>query len=846
MDAGELAANQASGEPLPSFVNQLDMYSGITRGAPTLDSGDLGRFYKDSGFGQLPGGAASTDRPRPGVTIVRDARFAVPRITGQTRSDVWFGAGYATAQDRLFLMDVLRRTARGSTAELLGAAAAEGDSTQLGDQDFSGEELEREVDELPAVAGPEGAQGRQDIADYVDGINAYIAEARNEPSKMPGEYAALGAQPADWTRADTAALAVFLIGAFTVNGGGEGKQAEVLAEFTARFGERVGRAIYEDFRRAEDPEAPVVAEKAFRSDRPGRPNPAANVRLDRGSVVPRNAIVSGPGAEQRARSLAALPRWARRLAVDGLGLHAPASNAVLVAGRHSRSGRPLASMGPQVGYYSPEILVEQELHGPGIDVSGMTFPGGSPYPLIGHGIDFAWTGTTANGDNRDTFAEELCEPDGSAPTLKSTHYRHNGQCIAFEQRDQVLRTPVSALDPQPPQEITLRTMRSVHGPVSHFATEGGRPVALTNAKAPNGRGLRSLVAFMRMAENRVTDPASFEAAFRNFTGSENWFYVDDEKIAWFNSGLFPVHAPGTDLDLPIRGTGEYEWRGMLPPTRNPRAIRQPRRGYLVSWNNKEAREWRAPAGTFSFGPIQRSQLLERPLRIALRRGKIDLATLTRVTAQAATADLRGTEVLSWIERVIGKPGGGDAERLLGLLHDWRRAGAQRRDLDRDGTYEQSAAVALMDAWWPRLVNGIFEPRLGRDVIRVISEKANVLDARPSRHFFFDGWWGYVQKDLRSVLGRRVRGRLSRRYCGGGSRSRCRTVLLSTLAEAARVVRAEQGDDPDTWRVRATCPDQDPPVCDQVVPVTAGAVATPPIPFHNRGTFHQAVEVQGRR
>ena len=152
----------------------------------------------------------------------------------------------------------------------------------------------------------------------------------------------------------------------------------------------------------------------------------------------------------------------------------------------------------------------------------------------------------------------------------------------------------------------------------------------------------------------------------------------------------------------------------------------------------------------------------------------------------------------------------------------------------------------MDAWWPRLVRGIFQPALGPDVIEAVS-KVNVLDARPNVHFFESGWWGYVQKDLRTVLRRRVRGPLSRRYCGGGSLKRCRSMLLATLADAAADVRSRLGDDPAGWKVKTMCPpDQQPLACDEIVPVTAGAVATPPIPFHNRGTFHQAIEVQGHR
>jgi len=179
-----------------------------------------------------------------------------------------------------------------------------------------------------------------------------------------------------------------------------------------------------------------------------------------------------------------------------------------------------------------------------------------------------------------------------------------------------------------------------------------------------------------------------------------------------------------------------------------------------------------------------------------------------------------------------------------MLDAWTRAGAQRRDLDGDNVDESSGAIALMDAWWPRLVRGIFTPKLGSELVDKIAT-INPLPERGTSTFFFDGWWNYVQKDLRRVLGRRERGRFSRKYCGGGSRSACRTVLTDTLADAIAATSQAQGtDDMSKWVVHATCPITDPPSCDQIVPITGGAVDTPPFPFHNRGTFHQIDEIGG--
>ena len=78
--AADLAANQISGEVPPPFVNQQELYTGIAQAYPTLKRADLDRFYKDADPGAMPGGAASTETPRPGVTIVRDATFNIPRI----------------------------------------------------------------------------------------------------------------------------------------------------------------------------------------------------------------------------------------------------------------------------------------------------------------------------------------------------------------------------------------------------------------------------------------------------------------------------------------------------------------------------------------------------------------------------------------------------------------------------------------------------------------------------------------------------------------------------------------------------------------------------------------------
>src|SRR4051812_22214533 len=202
--ATDLASNQANGTVPDTFTSQQPLYVGIMPAARTLVPGDLDTYYKRTDFGQMPGDVGSYSEPRPGARIFRDQAFGMAHIWGDTRYNLMFATGYATAQERLFLMDALRRTAKGTLAGLTGESAAEGDAAQLTDQDFSDEELTKQFEALPARFGAEGQRMHDDIQAYVDGINARIDEVNADPSQMPAEYPALGTTPEKWTVADTA------------------------------------------------------------------------------------------------------------------------------------------------------------------------------------------------------------------------------------------------------------------------------------------------------------------------------------------------------------------------------------------------------------------------------------------------------------------------------------------------------------------------------------------------------------------------------------------------------------------------------------------------------------------
>jgi acyl-homoserine lactone acylase PvdQ len=284
VNAADLAANLATGAVPKSFTDQLEGYSGVSRVGDGLTTAQLGRYWKSSSF-RTPGQDVGTSQtPRPGVTVVRDPVHFVPRVYGASRADTMWGAGYVTAQDRLFLMDVLRHTAEASTVELLGPSAAAADALQITKQDASPAELQQQFDALPQTAGAEGAAGRQDYIDYVAGINAYIAEAMRDPRKMPAEYAALGVTPRRWEVTDSLATAVLLISQFTSNGGGELENAQLREGFEQRFGAKEGPRQFALFRQRRDPKAVAITQLRFPRDEPGAVDPASVAMPDNAQV----------------------------------------------------------------------------------------------------------------------------------------------------------------------------------------------------------------------------------------------------------------------------------------------------------------------------------------------------------------------------------------------------------------------------------------------------------------------------------------------------------------------------------------------------------------------------------
>ena len=755
-------------------TDQAKLYDALTPRLGNVTARDIRRLFKPAPLGAAAAPGARKERPRTGVLITRD-RFGVAHVTGKTAADVGYGAGWVTAADRGLLLQLIRGPARAAALDVPGLDPL---ALALSGKTFvpSAEAEAFLSNQLDAVRA-QGETGRRMLAI----VNAFAAGVN-------GYYRAKGIAAATFTPVDVVASAALIASQFGTNGGQEAQNAMFLDALQKRLGAEDAQRVFADLRQANDPEAPVTIPGSFPQELPSSPAPGSAV-IDDGSFA-------------------------------GAPLDAPAvaSNALLIGAKRSETGHPIMVAGPQVGYFFPEFFAEMELSGGGFAARGAVFPG-VPFVLAGRGPDFAWSPTSSQADSRDLFVETLCNDDHT--------YLYRGQC------EPMRRFAVGTLKAQGEPDRPVSYYETAHGPVIGYATVAGKRVAISAQRSTRGRELLSARAFYDLNTGRVSSAQSFLKSMGAVEFSFNWFYVDHRDIAYFSSGRLPVRAAGTDPALPTHGAGGYDWRGFVPFAGHARGI-NPSSGVILNWNNKPAANVGAADANFAYGSVQRVDLLSAAIS---GRKKHTLASVTSAMNKAATQDLRVQRVWPVVRAVLqtGPAPSARAEAAAALLDGWRSAGSSRLDRDLDGKIDDPGA-AVMDAAWPRLADAVLASVLGPLVDRLAELHGRSDDAGPGGSAYLSGWYGYVDKDLRTLLGRSVRGPFSTRYCGAGVLAACRESLWAALDAAAAELEGKQGPSPSGWRADATA---------ERIRFTSGFLPDT-MRWTNRPTFQQLMSFSGHR
>ncbi|MBQ1098175.1 penicillin acylase family protein [Streptomyces sp. b94] len=853
----QILLNQAFGTQPAHAEDQLGPYAGLATGYSGLTNDKINTFFNDASFGVPDGQVASTVRPagRGDVTIVRDKRTGVPHITGTTRYGTEFGAGYAAAQDRLWLMDLFRHVGRGQLTPFAGGAPAnQGLEQQFWrSAPYTEAELAAQIESAAAKAGERGELALADVDAYVAGVNAYI-DASDKGRYFPGEYVLTGHKNAitnagtieHFKRTDLIALASVIGSLFGAGGGGEVSNALSLLAAQEKYGVAEGTKVWESFRQRNDPEAVLTQHAGSFPYLPAPDDPQGRALPDAGSVEAEPLVYDRTGS-----AAASSATGASATAADAAVTSARRgmSNALVVSGEHTASGHPVAVFGPQTGYFAPQLLMLQEIQGPGISARGASFAGLSMYVELGRGQDYAWSATTSGQDIIDTYAVELCQDD--------YHYLHRGTCTPMEKIERKNAWKPTVADGTKAGSYTMRAWRTEYGPVEYRATVGGKKVAYTTLRSSFMHEADSIIGFQMLNDPEyLNGPERFRSAVQNINYTFNWFYADSEHTAYYNSGDNPVRANGVDADFPVWARAAYEWKDWdpaantaeyTPASAHPHSLDQE---YYVSWNNKQARDYAtAPWGN---GSVHRGNLLDDRVKKLVADGGVTRAALVKAMAEAGLADLRAEDVLPDLLKVIGSAPVTDpaAKEAVDRLKAWHAAGALRTETSAGSRkYAHADAIRTLDAWWPLLVKAEFEPGLGSDLYTAFTRNLPVDESPSAAHgptgahagsAFQYGWWSYVDKDIRSVLGESVQGPLARAYCGDGDLAACRDTLVSTLKEAAGRTPAQvyPGDD--------NCSAGDQWCADSVIHRTLGGIKHGGIGWQNRPTYQQVVEFTSHR
>jgi acyl-homoserine lactone acylase PvdQ len=704
--------------PVPGADAQALMYDALTPLFDNVTDADLLSKFKSEQFGVGEDGPGIVEPvPRAGVAIVRD-KFNVPHITGTSRDDVTWAMGWILGEDRGLLLAQARDAARLAAIDApnIDAFGLVIDLKQYTPTKQVDRIIQRDGDAALKSAGAAGAAVRHDIEVYLEGLNARV--------KADG-----GTRP--FTRADIYATNAITGQIFGQGGGDEARRSEFLATLQKRYGKTKGLKVFDDLTEFDDPDSPTTLTKRFKYGKQigiGK----GNAVLDPGSFKP----VGPKGLSARAAS--AHPRWA--------------SNFLLVGAQRSASGHPLFVGGPQIGYTYPGLTFEADISYPGVQARGATSPGFAGNILIGRGPDFAWTLTSAGSDLIDTFVETLC--GGS-----KTRYRYKGKCVRMG--------TVDAGTIKGSGRVKFNT--TVHGPVTGYAKVKGKTVAVSRKRASYGQDILWQLPFRALTTGQVRSANGMRDAMAASPFTFNVGYADDRDIAMYSAGKLPKRDRRVDPRLPTKGTGAYEWKGFLSKAQHPFQVNPPS-GTLVNWNNRPAPGWGAADDNWSYGSVQRVRLLNDGLAKAQTH---TLASVTSAMNAAATQDLRSvalTPVLTKLLEAAPSPSA-RATRMLALLNEWRAAGSSRLDRDLDGKMDAGPGPAIWDAFYPRLVKAALP-------IKGLEEYVG-RSAGPSSGFTDGGFW-YLEKDLRTITGERVKRKFNTRFCAGGSRAKCAAAVWKAL------------------------------------------------------------------
>ncbi|MEK6337371.1 MAG: penicillin acylase family protein [Acidobacteriota bacterium] len=473
---------------------------------------------------------------RDRVTVRRDER-GIPHIQATNDDDLFLAQGYVTASDRLWQMDLYRRSVRGELSEIFGQATLAEDKRHRA---FGfAQVLDQNVARLPPDL-------KRMLEAYAKGVNAFIDSART----LPPEFIILQYKPQPWRPSDSLAVGKLM-------------------------GEYLSTTWQLDIMRASLASLPKEKRDALLMERTpldvlvvGRDRqPAQNVRVSRSPIAPPMEIV-----KQMDEMIEDQRRSSERTGLASPFDSMQASNNWVVAGKRTTSGKPLLANDPHIPASAPGVWYMTDLSAPGLHVTGVTFPG-APGIIIGHNERIAWGVTNLGPDVQDLYLEKF-DKDNPKRYMTPAGWR---EAEVRHEQIKARKSPIVPVTETQTYDVTVTR----HGPII-LEKDNNRYALRWTALDPVSIEVAGFPGV-----NRARNWKEFTAALSQYVGpTQNFVYADiDGNIGYYGAGRIPIRKSG-DGSVPYDGgTDDGEWTGYIPFAKLPHSY-NPSSGIIVTANQR--------------------------------------------------------------------------------------------------------------------------------------------------------------------------------------------------------------------------------------------------------------------
>ncbi len=616
----------------------------------------------------MPGSVAASAADNDGILIARDG-YGIGHVMAPTMADAWYGFGYVTAQDRMFQLEVMRRSIDGTAAEVFGARFIDSDLIARRDA-VSRADLERELAVAPATFSLL-------LRHFTEGLNDAIADAQAGRIALDPRFAKLSVALRPFSQIDVLSLFAGTMAVRYNDFSQELDNFNLLRTMNRRFGPRQAANIFDDVIFHHDPRVTSTLGGTARERR----------------VVPHHDELLPGWADPEAPVVGPHSERQRHLkTIKALGQPPKSGSYALALSTRPRGGNEAFLLaGPQMGYFNPSCLFQIGLHWPGGDIVGAT-PVGYLNVMFGANRKLGFTATAGVANQVDLLL--LNRPAGASDSALLDRV-----VVPIQRHRETIAVLASATPVQRERASTGL------GPV--LAEEGDR--VYVKHRAWQGHVVESYAAWTEM--NFAESLPQFIACGDRMALSIHWIGVDrGGHIGYCYCGMGKSRQVFGDDRLPTTHPTSWNY-----PDRRIAAI-DPPTGILANWNAPPTVDFRNGDMQTLWGADQRTALLERLARAAPERWSARF--LADVDREVAFTDLRATFFKTiLLDNVNTK----QLSPWQKLAYDGLRTWDDRRaDDDHDGRFD-NAAPTVFDAFFNQVVASFTGATLNEFVWMVSSD-----------------------------------------------------------------------------------------------------------------------------